>query len=456
MDYSNKKVSVIGIGGTKKSGFFSALLLKKEGADVFLSEIKKEDEFIEDIKILKQNGINYEFGINSDKIFESEIIVPCPGVSYKNPLLVKAKNLGKKIIGELELSYDFINGFVVGITGTSGKSTTTTLTYEFLKKSGVKAHLGGNIGIPLSSLVINNREGVFVLEVSAFQLETIEKFKPKVATFLNFHEDHLDRYDNLDEYFAFKKRIFENQDESDYAILNFNDPIVRDLYKEIKSRVFYFALEKKVNGIYTLNNKIYINIDGQDIYVCERKESPLIGNFNTQNLLASILSSYLIGSDINSIREVVKNFKGLPHRLEFVDEINGIKFINDSKSTKPKSSIEALLSFPEKKVFIILGGSRKNTDFTSLCEVVKQKAKYAFLIGSTKEDFEKIFKKIGFFEFKGIETLEEAVRLTLELGQKGDYLLLSPACASFDMFKDFEDRGEKFKEIIKKIKNEKD
>lgn len=456
MDFKGKKVSVIGIGGSKRSGFYTSLLLKKEGAKVFLSEIKKEDEFKDEILVLNQSGIEYEFGINSDRIFESDIIVPCPGISYKNELLIKAKKLNKKIIGELELSYGFINGEVIGITGTSGKSTTTTLTYEFLKESGIKTHLGGNIGIPLSSIVINEREGVFVLEVSSSQLETIEKFRPKVATFLNFHEDHLDRYDNLDEYLFFKKRIFENQKEDDFAILNYDDEVVRNLSKEIKSKVYYFSTRENVEGIYLKDEKIFINLGREEIYVCDRKDSVLLGEFNSRNLISSILSSYLLGAKIESIRKVLKDFKGLPHRLQFIDKINGISFINDSKSTKPESSIQALLSFPKDRVIIILGGSRKNTDFRNLSEVVKKRAKHAIILGQTKDEFLKIFSEIRFNQFTIVNSLEEAVKVGLDLGKEGDYVLLSPACASFDMFRDFEDRGEKFIEIVKRFKNEKD
>jgi len=455
LDLKGKKVSVIGIGGSKRSGFYTSLLLKKEGAIVFLSEVKKEDEFEKEIEILKTNGINFEFGKNSEKIYESDIIVPCPGVSYKNPLILKAKELNKKIIGELELSYSFINGEVVGITGTSGKSTTTTLTYEFLKQSNVKSHLGGNIGIPLSSLVINERDGVFVLEVSCFQLETIEKFKPKVATFLNFHEDHLDRYKDLNEYLFFKKRIFENQDENDFAILNYDDEIVRNLNREINSKVYYFSLNKEVDGIFLKDKKIYLNINNEKIYICDRDESSLIGDFNSKNIISSILSSYLVGAKIEDIRKVIREFKGLPHRLQFIDVINGITFINDSKSTKPESSIQALLSFPEKKSIIILGGSRKNTDFKELCELVKKRAKYAIVIGATKEDFIKVFNEIDYKNYIPVNSLEEAVNISLEVGEKGDFVILSPACASFDMFHDFEDRGEKFIDIVKRVKNEK-
>lgn len=455
MDLKGKKVSVIGIGGSKRSGFYTSLLLKKEGAIVFLSEVKKENEFEKEIEILKTNGINFEFGINSEKIYDSDIIVPCPGISYKNPLILKAKELNKKIIGELELSYNFINGKVVGITGTSGKSTTTTLTYEFLKQSNVKSYLGGNIGIPLSSLVINERDGVFVLEVSCFQLETIEKFKPKVATFLNFHEDHLDRYKDLNEYLFFKKRIFENQDENDFAVLNYDDDVVRNLNREIKSRVFYFSLNKEVEGIFLKDKRIYLNINNEKIYICDRDESSLIGDFNSKNIISSILSSYLVDAKIEDIRKVIREFKGLPHRLQFIDKINGISFINDSKSTKPESSIQALLSFPEKKSIIILGGSRKNTDFRELCELVKKRAKYAIVIGDTKEDFIKVFNEIDYENYIPVNSLEESVNISLEVGKKGDFVILSPACASFDMFHDFEDRGEKFIDIIKRVKNEK-
>ncbi len=456
MDYKGKKVSILGIGGTKRSGFYSAILLKKEGADVFLSEIKEEENFLKEIDELKKLGIRYEFGLNSEKILEGDTIVLCPGFPRKHELLDKARKLKKRIIGELELAYEFISGEVVGITGTSGKSTTTTLTYELIKKSGVKTHLGGNIGIPLSSLVIYEREGVFVLEVSSAQLETIESFRPKVGVFLNFHEDHLDRYDNLDEYFNFKKRIFENQKESDFAILNYDDEKIKNLKDKVKSKVYFFSIEKEIEGAFYKDNKIFLNINGEKIHVMNRDESSLIGDFNTKNLMASILSSYLITKNLDKIREGVREFKPLTHRLEFVTEINGVKFINDSKATKPESTKLALLSFPEKRVIVILGGSSKKLDFKELCEVVKDRAKFAILIGATKDEFKKIFDEIGFKKYTISLNLKEAISIGYSFAQKGDIVLLSPACASFDMFIDFEDRGEKFKEYVLELKNEKE
>lgn len=456
MKYIGKKVSILGIGGTKRSGYYSALLMKKEGADVFVSEIKKEEEFQKEIEKFNKLGIKYEFGINSEKVLDSEIIVLCPGIPRDHPLIEKGKSLGKIFTGELEISFEFINGDTVGITGTSGKSTTTALTYELIKRSGVKTHLGGNIGIPLSSLVLNERDGIFVLEVSSFQLETIKKFKPKVGVFLNFHEDHLDRYKSLDEYFFFKKRIFENQTETDFAILNYDDEKIKSLEKEIKGKFLYFSMEKEVEGIYYKDGKIYLNIDGAKEFVIERKEISLYGDFNTKNIMAATLSAYLMTKDLSSIREGLREFKALPHRLEFVAEINGIKFINDSKSTKPESSKLALLSFPLKKVIIILGGSSKKSDFRELCELVKERARFAICIGATKDEFVKIFNEIGFKDYEISENLKEAVRLGYSKGEPGDIVLLSPACASFDMFIDFEDRGEKFKEYVLELKNEKE
>lgn len=456
MKYKGKKVSIIGIGGTKRSGYYTALLMKKEGADVFLSEKKKEVEFKKEIEELDKLGIRYEFGLNSEKVLDSELIILCPGVPRDHELIEKAKNLGIKITGELEVASEFVRGDTVGITGTSGKSTTTTLTYELIKRSGIKTHLGGNIGIPLSSIVLNERDGIFVLEVSSFQLETIETFKPKVAVFLNFHEDHLDRYKSLDEYFYFKKRIFENQDNGDYAILNYDDDRIRNLKTDLKSKVYYFSMYEEVEGIYHKNGKLFLNLNGNHIEVIDRKEISLIGDFNTYNIMAATLSSYLITHDLNSIRDGLKNFKALPHRLEFVNEINGIKFINDSKSTKPESTKLALLSFPPKRVIVILGGSSKNSDFRELCEIVSQRAKFAICIGATKGEFIKIFEEIGFKDYKTANSLKEAIELGYSVGDKGDTVLLSPACASFDMFIDFEDRGEKFKELVLELKGEKE
>lgn len=455
MRYKGKKVSILGIGGTKRSGYYSALLLKKEGADVFVSEIKSEDEFKKEVEDFKKLGIRYEFGKNSEEVLDSDLIVLCPGFPREHALLKKAKELNKKITGELELSYEFINGDVVAITGTSGKSTTTALTYELIKESGIKTHLGGNIGIPLSSLVINERNGVFVLEVSSAQLETIEKFRPKVGVFLSFHEDHLDRYKDLEEYFSFKKRIFENQKETDFAILNYDNEKIRNIKNSLGNRILFFSTKEEVEGIFYKDGAIYLNLDGKTEFVITRNEVSLIGDFNTQNIMAATLSAYLITKDIESIRKGLRKFKSLPHRLEFVDEIDGIKFINDSKSTKPESAKLALLSFPPKKIIVILGGSSKKSDFRELCELVKERAKFAICIGETKFEFVKIFNEIGYKNYYVLENLKEAVKFGYENGESGDIVLLSPACASFDMFLDFEDRGEKFKEFVMELKNEK-
>ncbi|HPB33982.1 MAG TPA: cyanophycin synthetase, partial [Caldisericia bacterium] len=225
--------------------------------------------------------------------------------------------------------------------------------------------------------------------------------------------------------------------------------------KEIRSKVYFFSLNEEVEGIFLKDKKIFININNEKIYVCDREESSLIGDFNSKNIISSILSSYLLGAKIEAIRDVLRSFKGLPHRLQFVDVINGITFINDSKSTKPESSIQALLSFPENKSIIILGGSKKGTNFRELCEVVKKRAKYAIVIGATKDDFIKIFDEIGYKNYIPVNLLEEAVDISLDIGEKGDFVILSPACASFDMFRDFEDRGDYFIKVVKSKKDEK-
>lgn len=451
MKLLNKRVSVIGIGSTKRSGLYAAILAKREGAKVFLSEKANKERFRSLIKTLEEEKIEYEFGENSHRILKSDLIVLSPGVPLNIPVLQRAKDLGIEIIGELEFGYRFIKGKVVAITGTSGKSTTTTLTYLFLKNSNLPAILGGNIGIPLSKIALETKKGIFVLEVSCFQLETIKRFKPDVTLFVSLHEDHLNRYSTMSEYLEVKKRIFINQDENDYAILNYDDEVVRNLAEEVKSKVLFFSTKEKVNGAYLSRGKIVIRFDNTKEEIINSNEVLLRGEFNIRNILGASLASFIMGATIDSIRSTIREFKGLEHRLQYAGKINGITFINDSKSTKPESTIKALTAFPKGKIILLLGGSSKRTDFHKLVDFAIDRVKHILLMGETADEFERIFKERGFKSYSRVKDLREAVRVGLDLGEEGDYFLLSPACASFDMFLDFEERGEKFMRIVEEI-----
>ncbi len=455
MNLLNKRVSVIGIGSTKFSGFYAALLAKKEGAKVFLSEKRGEERFKDLIEDLRKEGVEYEFGKNSERILNSDLIVVSPGVPLNIPVLKEAREKGIEIIGELEFGFRFINGEVIAITGTSGKSTTTTLTYLFLKNSGLPVTIGGNIGIPLSKIVMDKRDGIFVLEVSCFQLETIKRFKPHVVIFVSFHEDHLNRYSTMEEYLEVKKRTFINQTDKDYAILNYDDKTVRNLSNNINSRVLFFSTKKEVEGAYLTNGKLLIQFDNIKKEIIDSKDILLRGEFNIRNILGASLGAYIMGAKVEAIRKTLKDFKGLEHRLQYAGRIKGITFINDSKSTKPESTIAALSAFPKGRIILLLGGSSKKTDFHKLINFSVDRVKYILLMGETAPEFEKILKEIGFKSYKKVKNLREAVEVALNIGEKGDFFLLSPACASFDMFVDFEDRGEKFIKIVEEMSEKK-
>ncbi|MGB9793936.1 MULTISPECIES: UDP-N-acetylmuramoyl-L-alanine--D-glutamate ligase [Caldisericum] len=442
--------------GARRSGVFASILAKKHGFEVFLTEIADNKEVRSFEPILKENGISYEIGKHSFEKFSTfDLAVLSPGIPLNSPIVKDLESKGIKIIGELEFANMFApNTKVIAITGTNGKSTTTALTGHIFKLHNPNTVVGGNLGTPYSELLLENPNPEYaVLETSCFQLETIEQYHPKVSVFLNFTEDHLDRYASMEDYFKAKKRIFMNQTESDYAILNYDDVVVRELSDEIKPRKYFFSLKEVVNsGAFLKDNKIFFkeNKFSEPIEIIDRKEIPLLGLHNVENTLASVISSIVMGVNFEVIRKGIRSFKGLPHRLEYVREVNGVIFINDSKSTTPDSTIKALEAF-DKKVILIAGGSSKNNDFTQLAKMFKSRVKFLILLGQTAPQLKEASINANFHDFAIVKSLKEAVNFAKTIASPNDIVLLSPACASFDMFRDFEDRGEQFKEIVNEL-----
>jgi UDP-N-acetylmuramoylalanine--D-glutamate ligase len=444
MELNNKRVLVVGLG---KSGVASALFLKAHGARVTVSDTKSGDELRNEIPVLLDHGITVETGGHGERTFRGQdLIVVSPGVPVDAPLLVQARALGEAVIGEIELAAQFLPGPIVAITGSNGKTTTTTLTGEILAAGGLPTLVGGNIGTPAISLAERAKpETVTVLEISSFQLETIQTFRPKIAVVLNVTPDHLDRHRTFEVYVDAKARIFENQQSGDFAVLNEDDPTCVSLAARTRAKVFWFSRLKEVErGAWVREGNILFRDAAQQHEVMPVSEIPLKGAHNLENVLAAVCAGALMGCAPEKIRQAVRDFKAVEHRLEFVATIRGVDYYNDSKATNVDATIKALESFPAN-IHLILGGKDKGSDYTVLNELLRQRVKRVYTIGAAAAKIESQIKNV---EVVHAETLENALRKANAVAQPGDVVLLAPACASFDQFKSYEHRGKVFKEIV--------
>ena len=456
MDLNNKRVLVVGLG---KSGVASALFLKAHGARVTVSDTKSGDELRNEIPVLLDHGITVETGGHGDRTFRGQdLIVVSPGVSVDVPPLVQARALGETVIGEIELAAQFLPGPIVAITGSNGKTTTTSLTGEIMTAGGFPTLVGGNIGTPAISLAERAQaETVIVLEISSFQLETIQTFRPKIAVVLNVTPDHLDRHRTFEAYAGAKARIFENQrsrenqQASDFAVLNADDPTCVAMSSRVRAQVFWFSRQKEVpQGAWVRDGNIVFR-DGrgeqktQQREIMQISEIPLKGAHNLENVLAAVCAGALMGCAPEQIRQAVRDFKAVEHRLEFVATIRGVDYYNDSKATNVDATIKALESFPAN-IHLILGGKDKGSDYTVLNDLLRQRVKRVYTIGTAAAKIESQIKDV---EVVPAETLENALRKAHAVAQPGDVVLLAPACASFDQFKNYEHRGQVFKEVVR-------
>jgi len=450
MELSGKRVLVVGLG---KSGVASALFLKKQGARVAVSDTKSGNELRNEIPVLLDHGITVETGGHGDRTFRGQdLIVVSPGVPVDAPPLVQARSLGEAVIGEIELAAQFLPGPIVAITGSNGKTTTTTLTGEIMAAAGFPVLVGGNIGTPAISLAERaNPETVIVLEVSSFQLETIRTFRPKVAAVLNVTPDHLDRHRTFEVYVDAKARVLENQQQEDYAVLNADDPTCVAMGQRTRAQVFWFSRQQEVQqGAWVRDENVVFRDSSGQREILQVSEIPLKGAHNLENVLAAVCVSALMGAAPEKIRQAVRNFKAVEHRLEFVASIHGVDYYNDSKATNVDATIKALESFPAN-IHLILGGKDKGSDYSVLNELIRQRVKRVYTIGAAAAKIESqvIAAKIGRAEVVHAETLESAIRKAHAVAQSGDVVLLAPACASFDQFKNYEHRGQSFKEIVR-------
>ena len=448
MELNGKRALVVGLG---KSGVASALFMKAHGARVTVSDTKSGDELRNEIPVLLDHGITVETGGHGERTFRGQdLIVVSPGVPVDAPPLVQARSLGETVIGEVELASQFLPGPIVAITGSNGKTTTTTLTGEIMTAAGLPALVGGNIGTPAISLAERAKpETVIVLEISSFQLETIQTFHPKVAVVLNVTPDHLDRHRTFEIYTDAKARIFENQQGSDFAVLNADDPTCEAMGDRSRAQVFWFSRQKEVQqGAWVRDGKIvFRNSDGQR-EILQVSEIPLKGAHNLENVLAAVCAGMLMGCAPEKIRQAVRDFKAVEHRLEFVATIGGVDYYNDSKATNVDATIKALESFPAN-IHLILGGKDKGSDYTVLNDLIRQRVKRIYTIGAAAA---KIESQVKGAEIVHAETIENAIRKAHAVAQSGDVVLLAPACASFDQFKNYEHRGKVFKEMVQGLR----
>jgi UDP-N-acetylmuramoylalanine--D-glutamate ligase len=444
MELKDKRVLVVGLG---KSGVASALFLKAHGARVTVSDTKSGDELRNEIPTLLDHGIMVETGGHGERTFrEQDLIVVSPGVPVDAPLLAQARALGEAVIGEIELAARFLPGSIVAITGSNGKTTTTTLTGEILTAGGLFTLVGGNIGTPAISLAERAKpDSVIVLEVSSFQLETIRTFHPKIAVVLNVTPDHLDRHKTFEAYVDAKARMFENQLGDDFAVLNEDDPTCVAMSARTRAQVFWFSRKKEVKqGAWVRDGNVLFRDGRGQREIMQVSEIPLKGAHNLENVLAAVCSGSLMGCAPERIRQTVRDFKAVEHRLEFVATIRGVDYYNDSKATNVDATIKALESFPAN-IHLILGGKDKGSDYSVLNDLLRQRVKRVYTIGSAAG---KIELQIQGAEVVHAETLENALRKANARAESGDVVLLAPACASFDQFKNYEQRGLVFKEIV--------
>ena len=444
-----KNVLLIGLA---KTGVSTIKYLSKMASNVVVNDIKtKEDlkEILEDLKEIE--NIEYILGKHIENVENIDLVVVSPGVPLDLPFI---KNIKEKveIIGEVELSYRLSNlPKIIGITGTNGKTTTTSLVSSIFKEAKEDVFTVGNIGNPVIDTVdVATKESVLVTELSSFQLESIDTYKPHISAILNFSEDHLNRHHTMEEYIKAKCNIYKNQDENDYLILNYDDILVRNL-RDTKAKKIYFSCDSRLEkGVYLDENEdIIINID-KKINLMNKNELKIKGKHNVQNAMAGIAISYIYGIDVSIIKNALKNFSGVEHRQELVKNINGITFINDSKATNPDSSIKAINSY--ENIILIAGGMDKENDFENLLENAKGRVKSLVLLGETSQKIKDLALKKGFDDVNIVANMKEAVSMSYEKANEGDIVLLSPACASWDMYKSFEVRGRDFKENVNSLK----
>jgi UDP-N-acetylmuramoylalanine--D-glutamate ligase len=446
VELNNKRVLVVGLG---KSGLAAARFLKSKGAKVTVSDARPAT-VIAELPTLLDEGISVEAGSHGLLTFRrQDLIVVSPGVPADVPELKQVRAMGMRIIGEMELGAAFLEGEIVAITGSNGKTTTTTLVGEILKASGRSTLVGGNIGTPVTEMVAaSTKETWSVLEVSSFQLETIETFKPRIALVLNITPDHLDRHGSFEAYAEAKARITEFQTAEDFLVLNAEDVNAQLVAAKTRAQIYWFSAKRQIKqGAFVHGESILFTPreGAKPEPVMPVAEIPLAGAHNVENVLAAVCAARLAGVDAETIRAAVHAFKAVEHRLEFVRELGGVRYFNDSKATNVDATVKAVESFGGG-IQLILGGKDKDSNYAVMGPLLRERVKTVITIGSAAEKIQR--ELAGVVKIEAAETMQRAVTLAHELAGAGDTVLLAPACASFDQFENYEHRGRVFKELV--------
>ena len=458
MELAGARVTVMGLA---RSGVAASRLLQAAGARVTVADRKESTELTEVLAAIDRDHVDVTVGNQYESsLDEADLVVISPGVPYRLASIEAARRRGVKVIGELELASQFLRSPLLAITGTNGKSTTVTLIGKILVESGQRAFVGGNLGTALSDAALEDlRAGqagkptpydYLVVEVSSFQLETIDRFHPRIAALLNITVDHQDRYASLDEYVAAKQRIFENQTASDFALFNLDDDRVAALRHRVRAKRLGFTTASIIGadlagGTYLEGDRIVTTVTGVRQEICRRSEIRIIGNHNVGNVMAAASYALLCGCSVDAIRRVLATFPGLEHALEIVRERRGVRYVNDSKGTNVDATLKALESI-DQPIWLIAGGRDKGGDFARLAQAVRRRVTRVILIGEAAPLLRQAWE--GAATMTEAATLRGAVDLAAQGASPGDVVLLSPACASFDMFADYQDRGRQFKALV--------
>ena len=447
MDFIGKKILVCGMA---KSGISAAILVNSLGAEVTLQDIKKKED-MGDVSYIENFGIRIYDGKNPDEIIsDMDLVVVSPGIPTSLSFFEVAENAGVKVISEVELSYLVTPCPIIAITGTNGKTTTTALTGEIIKKKYPKAAVVGNIGIPYSGEVQRlSADDYVVAEISSFQMETAYEFHPHISAVLNITPDHLDRHKTVENYMHMKEKVFANQTAEDFVILNYDDEATRKMADKTNAKTFFFSSSKAIDeGIYLKEDDIIVKWGTFNEKVVSVSDLKILGTHNYENVMAAVAISICAGVSMKDIVSTLKEFGGVEHRIEFVKTVDGVDYYNDSKGTNTDAAIRGIMAM-KKPCVLIGGGYDKGAEYDDWVEKFDGRVKHLVLIGKTAEKIENCCKKYGFNKISKCETFEEAINFCRTLAVNGDCVLLSPACASWDMFKSYEQRGEMFKEIVR-------
>lgn len=447
MELKGKKVLVVGLG---KSGLAAALFLRRKGAQVTVSDVRSAESLAHEIPALLEEGIMVEAGGHGLLTFRrQDLIVVSPGVPLDTPELAQVRKFGLPIIGELELAARFLKGKVLAITGSNGKTTTTTLLGAILQEAGIPALVGGNIGVPVVSLIEESTDETWsVLEVSSFQLESTEEFHPNIAVILNITPDHLDRHGSFENYARAKERIFAAQGEKDSVVLNADNARTAQAASRSSARVYWFSIEHSVGQGAWVEDGYVVYRGGREApieKVMPLQRIPLKGEHNVENVVAAVCAARQAGAPAEAIGRAIENFRAVEHRLEFVATVNGVEFYNDSKATNVDATAKAVAAF-HSGIHLILGGKDKGSDYTTLSPLLRERVRAVYTIGSAAAKIESQLR--GVVSLHSCETLEKAVATAASAARPGDVVLLAPACSSFDQFESYEHRGRVFKELV--------